>query len=174
MNGNWAVLDMTGHVGASATMASLALTAFWGMVTLGRLVFAKVPIATTRIYHVLPFVLIASFVLIAMLPVGATGMGIAAFALAGIGCSALLPLTISYAQEQLTVMTTAVAGGIIAFYQIGYGIAAFGAGALQDAGITLSTLFGWTAAVALAAGVLSFFVTSSSKPATTTPLVQGP
>ena len=31
-------------------------------------------------------------------------------------------------------MSAAVAGGVIAFYQLGYGIAAFGAGPLQDCG----------------------------------------
>ena len=32
-------------------------------------------------------------------------------------------------------MSASVAGGVIAFYQLGYGIAAFGAGPLQDAGV---------------------------------------
>ncbi len=39
VNGNWAQLDMTG-LGASTTAASLALTAFWAMVTVGRILFA--------------------------------------------------------------------------------------------------------------------------------------
>src|SRR6476619_1075318 len=36
VNGNWSQLDMTSEVGASTTQAALALTAFWAMVTLGR------------------------------------------------------------------------------------------------------------------------------------------
>jgi hypothetical protein len=47
-------------------------------------------------YHVLPFVLGAAFVLIASLPDGNAGLGVVAFGLAGLGCSALLPLTISF------------------------------------------------------------------------------
>ena len=39
-------------------------------------------------------------------------------------------------------MSTPVAGGVIAFYQIGYGIAAFGVGPLVDHGTNLSTLYG--------------------------------
>jgi MFS family permease len=35
MNGNWAQLEMTGQLGASVTLASLALTTFWAMVTAG-------------------------------------------------------------------------------------------------------------------------------------------
>ena len=34
-------------------------------------------------------------------------------------------------------MSAATAGFVIAAYQLGYGIAAFGAGPLQDAGVTL-------------------------------------
>jgi predicted MFS family arabinose efflux permease len=47
---------------------------------------------------------------------------------------------------------------VIAFYQIGYGIAAFGVGPLIDHGTNLSTLYGWTAAAAAAMALLSFAV----------------
>jgi hypothetical protein len=80
-----------------------------------------------------------------------------AFGLAGLGCSALLPLTISFAQKELTAIETAVAGGVIAFYQVGYGIAAFGIGPLVgQAGVSLEMTYGAAAVVALAMGVLSF------------------
>ena len=36
LNGNWSQLDMTSELGASTTEAALALTAFWAMVTVGR------------------------------------------------------------------------------------------------------------------------------------------
>jgi len=105
---------------------------------------------------VLPFLLAAAFVVIAVLPAGAPVAGIAAFALAGLGCSALLPLTISFAEEQLVTMGTSAAGGVIACYQAGYGIAAFGTGPLVDAGVGLPTLFGIAAAAAALMGGLSF------------------
>jgi hypothetical protein len=63
---------------------------------------------------------------------------------------------ISFSQEQLVSMSAVVAGAVIAFYQLGYGIAAFGAGPLQSAGVSLSTIFGFTAIVAVAMGLLSF------------------
>jgi fucose permease len=160
MNGNWSQLDMTTRLGASATQASLALAAFWGMVTVGRVAFAGIgrwlPERVT--YHVLPFVLVVTFVLVAVLPRGSSGAGIAVFALAGLGCSALLPLTISFGEETLTAMSAAAAGAIIAFYQVGYGIAAFGVGPLQKAGLSLPAIFGCTAVVAAALGLLSFIV----------------
>jgi fucose permease len=123
MNGNWAQVDMTSELGASTTEAALALTAFWGMVTVGRVGFAFLRrwIPERWAYHVLPFLLSAVFVLIALLPSGEPGLGILAFGLAGLGCSALLPLTISFGQKDLVVMSAAVAGGVIAAYQLGYG-----------------------------------------------------
>ena len=128
------------------------------MVTAGRVLFALVQqvFSTNRTYHLLPLVLTASFVLIAFLPKGSTGLGVLCFGLAGLGCSALLPLTLSFSQEQLVSMSALVAGAVIACYQLGYGIAAFGAGPLQSAGISLSTIFGISSAFAGAMGVLSF------------------
>jgi hypothetical protein len=58
--------------------------------------------------------LVVTFVLVALLSRGDAVAGIAVFALAGLGCSALLPLTISFGEEDLAVMSAAVAGGIIA------------------------------------------------------------
>ena len=75
--------------------------------------------------------------LVAALTAGPAWRGIAVFALAGLGCSALLPLTISFGQAQLATMATAAAGAIIACYQVGYGLAAFGVGPLLDAGHSL-------------------------------------
>ena len=106
----------------------------------------------------LPVVLVGTFALVAALPDGQPWLGVAVFGLAGLGCSALLPLTISLGQQGLAGMGEAVAGGVIAFYQIGYGIAAFGVGNLVDHGASLSAIFGWTAVAAGGMAVLSFAV----------------
>ena len=165
LNGNWAQLDMT-DLGASTTAAALALTAFWGMVTLGRIGFAAVqrwlPARTS--YHLLPFVVAAAFVLISLLPDDEPALGVLAFGLAGLGCSALLPLTISFGQAELRSIGAAVAGGVIASYQLGYGIAAFGVGPLVDNGVELSTVYAVAAGIAVAMGAWSFVV-SRRKPA---------
>jgi MFS family permease len=171
MNGNWSQLDMTKDLHASATQASLALTAFWGMVTVGRVLFAMIErwFPPHLTYHVLPFLLAVMFVIIAALPAGNPAAGIVAFALAGFGCSALLPLTISFAQEQLVTMGAAVTGAVIACYQLGYGIAAFGTGPLVDAGVGLSTLFGFAAIAAVIMGGLSFTLARKSSPKVAAP-----
>jgi predicted MFS family arabinose efflux permease len=84
---------------------------------------------------------------------------VAAFGLAGLGCSALLPLTVSLGQEQLPAVSAGVAGLVIACYQVGDGVAAFGGGRLQEAGVTLDTLYAGAAVLALAIGVLAVAVT---------------
>jgi MFS family permease len=169
MNGNWAVPYMTKHFGASASMVSLALAIFWSMVTAGRILFAAIEkwFPEKMVCRVLPLVVAAAFIATACVPKTNSLLGILTFALAGLGCSALLPLTISFGQKELTTIAASVAGGLIAFYQIGYGIAAFGVGPLQTwAGLDLNIIYGGTAVVAFAMSVLSFVVTrKSSAPA---------
>jgi fucose permease len=167
MNGNWAVPYMTKHFGASAAIASLALAIFWSMVTAGRILFAAIEnwLPEPLVCRVLPFVVAAAFVATACVPKTNSLLGVLTFALAGLGCSALLPLTISFGQKELTTIAASAAGGLIAFYQIGYGIAAFGVGPLQTwAGLDLNAIFGGTAAVALAMAAVSFVVTRKSSP----------
>jgi predicted MFS family arabinose efflux permease len=156
---------MTSELGASTTVAAIPSTAFWAMVTVGRVVFAAVDrwLAVTTTYHILPFLLAGAFVLIALLPHGATGAGVAAFALAGLACSALLPLTIGFGEKELAAIAAALAGGVIAFYQLGYGIAAFGVGPLLDDGVRLSTVYGFCAVIAIVIGFASFGVTRARR-----------
>jgi hypothetical protein len=61
-------------------------------------------------------------------------------------------------------MGAAVAGAVIACYQLGYGIAAFGTGPLVDAGVGLHALFGFAAIAAVIMGGLSFTLARKSSP----------
>ncbi len=156
-NGNWAVVYMTRTIKADAATASMALAAFWGMVTFGRILFALVGrILPKRIvFKVLPFVIAGAFLFVSQLEMHAVYMGIFGFGLAGLGCSALLPLCISFGTAALPSIRTAVAGCLVAFYLMGYGVAAFAAGALQDLiGINLSAFFMICSGVALFLGLI--------------------
>ncbi|EXI88462.1 MAG: putative transporter [Candidatus Accumulibacter regalis] len=164
INANWASLYMSRELGASATMASLALTAFWGSVTGGRMLFAAIErfLPPRRSCQLLPWVVAGALIGAALLPRSDPLFGIATFALAGLGCSALLPLAISFGQQQLPGMASSVAGGLIAFYQMGYGIAAFGVGPLQGRlGLDLNVIYGATTAVALGLAALAVLVVRS-------------
>jgi predicted MFS family arabinose efflux permease len=113
----------------------------------------------TRTYRLLPFVAAVALALIALLPSGSTAAGVLAFGLAGLGCSALLPLTISFGQRELVVLGSVLAGLLIAAYQVGYGVAAFGVGPLvEHLGIGLPAVYAAAAAVAIVLGLLSFVV----------------
>jgi hypothetical protein len=91
-----------------------------------------------------------------LIPTRNPHLAILAFALAGLG-SALLPLTVSFAEKEFTTITASVAGGLIAFYQIGYGIAAFGVGPLQSrARLEFNPIYAGTAIFALVMSALSF------------------
>jgi MFS family permease len=169
MNGNWASLYMK-KLGATTMLASVALMMFWGTVTAGRIFFAAIEkwFPERLTCEVLPFVVVGAFLAISLLPKGNPYLGILAFTLAGLGCSAILPLTVSFAEEELTTITASVAGGLIAFYQIGYGIAAFGVGPLQSrAQLELNTIYGGTAIFALVMAALPSIRTWSSRPRTT-------
>jgi Major Facilitator Superfamily len=171
MNGNWASLYLTKHFSASTATASFALSMFWSMVTVGRILFAALEkwFPQRLVCRTLPFVVAVAFMTSAWVPKSSSSLGILSFALAGLGCSALLPLAISFGQKELVAITASVAGGLIAFYQIGYGVAAFGVGPLQTwAGLDLSTIYGATAVIACAMAALSFLVTHKSRGTTLT------
>ena len=156
MNGNWSQLDIT-SLGNGPATASLALAGFWAVVTAGRVLVAAIQrwLPSRAAYHSLPFLLAGAFVLIAVLPRNAPVAAVAAFCLAGLGCSALLPLTISLGQQKLAGHQAVVAGAVIACYQAGYGIAAFGVGPLASLGVRLPAIFAASAVVAAVMGGLS-------------------
>ena len=85
--------------------------------------------------------------------------GVLVFALAGLGCSALLPLTISFGQHDLAAVGAALSGLLIASYQVGYGIAAFGYGPIQDVlGVGLAAMFALAAGIAVVMGAMSLAI----------------
>jgi len=155
LNGNWAVLYLSAERGASARAASFALTAFWVMVTLGRVLIASISryVRARWIYVALPILLVAVFQLAAR--VQDASAGILAFGLAGLACSAFLPLSISFGGSEFPQLSAVMAGELIAFYQLGCGVAAFGIGPLRDwIGLPFHTIF---ATGSIIAGLLAAF-----------------
>src|SRR5262249_62328671 len=57
---------------------------------------------------------------------------IVVFGLAGLACSAFFPLCISLSGQAFPQFAAVTSGTLIAFYQSGYGIAAFGVGPLRE------------------------------------------
>jgi fucose permease len=164
LNGNWAILYMKGVLRAPAGLAAVTLTLFWAAATVGRVLFASIDrwLPGPSTFRLLPWVIALAFVATAFAPSSKPELGAAAFGLAGLGCSALLPLTVSLGRE------AASSGPLIACYQIGYGLSAFGIAPLRDhAGLGLRSLFGGAAAIALALAALSAAIVGASRRAGT-------
>jgi len=150
---NWAVIYLQEDAGVSVRDARYALTAFWAMVTVGRLAVATIGgwLSPPRIYPLLPGLMVVAFLWIAMVDGAAAGIG--AFALAGLACSAFLPLTIGFAEACHRDLSEIVSGGMIAAYMLGFGIGSFGLGRLRDAaGIPLSVLYDSSSVLAIVLG----------------------
>ena len=161
MSGNWATIYMVASLGASTTLASIALTVFWVTVTAGRVLFAAIEkwLPERWTYRALPVLLALAFLAISSVPAGHPALAILSFGVAGLGCSALLPLVISFGQAELTTMTASVAGGMIGFYQIGYGLAAFGVGPLQSwGGLSLAGIYFGSTILTLALAAFAFLI----------------
>src|SRR5262249_42715533 len=96
VNGNWSTLYLTQQRSVPTQWASLTLTTFWAMVTVGRVLVAVVSshVSARWIYLGLPALLALAFLVITQ--VSTTLGGILAFGLAGLACSALLPLSLSF------------------------------------------------------------------------------
>ena len=159
LNGNWTIVYLTSERGVSARGAAFALAAFWGMVTLGRVAIALLSryVPAGSIYVGLPVLLLITFQLSSRVQ-GETG-GILAFAMAGLACSAFLPLSISFGGTEFPYLSAVMAGGLIAFYQLGYGVAAFGTGPLRDLiGLPLSTIFAGGSIVALPLALIAALI----------------
>lgn len=161
LNGNWASIYMKSQMDAPIKIQTLALAAFWGMVTFGRVFFALIDkfFKETTAFQLAPFIAMIAFIIITLLPSGSNFWGICTFGLAGLGCSVLLPLIISFGTIQLKTIAASVPGLIIACYLLGYGIAAFGVGPLEEsAHLTLRENFLIGAVVAFILGMISFAI----------------
>jgi MFS family permease len=152
--GNWGT-TLLREGGTTATTANYALAAFWAAVTLGRLLISIAPkrIPSAAIYLALPWGIAGALLLVAALFDRTNG--IVVFAVAGLACSGFFPMTVGYGETAFPELVTIAAGWLIAAYQLGYGIAAFGAGALERV-VSLSVIFAFAAIVA---GVMALLAT---------------
>ena len=159
--GNWSSLYLAGERGLSAAVASLALAAFWACVTLGRVIVAVLTpkVSATAVYLTLPVLIAASNV--AVSGAGSAVTAVLAYAAAGFACSAMLPLSLSLAGQEFPWLGATSSGELIAGYQVGYGITAFGVAPLQSlTGISMAGIYLIGAGIAVALAVVARMVTA--------------
>lgn len=166
LNGNWLSIYMKKNLGASLEIQSLALTAFWGMVTFGRVFYSLMEkyVSERFAFQISPFISAVAFLMIASLKPGSEYWAIAAFGLTGFGCSTLLPLIISFGDKQLGVIASYIPGMVISCYLLGYGIAAFGVGPLEEMEhLSLEKVYVIGAAIAFILGLMSLVIVKTKK-----------
>lgn len=166
LNGNWMTIYLSEHLNATINIQSLALTSFWGMVTFGRFFFACMSkfLSEQAAFQIAPFISSLAFFIIASLVSGQEYWAIIAFGLTGFGCSVLLPLLISFGGKQLKSIAASVPGMIISSYLLGYGVAAFGVGPLEEFGhVSLRTIYVLGAIISLILGLLSLYIVRKRK-----------
>lgn len=162
--GNWSSLYLSGQRGLGVATASAAPAAFWACVTVGRVIVAVLParIPATAVYLLLPVLIVGASVAVSGASTAATA--VLAYAAAGLACSAMLPLSISFAGREFPRLGATSAGELIAGYQIGYGVAAFGVAPLMAAtGLALSGVYLVGAAVAAVLAAVAAVITRSGR-----------
>lgn len=130
--GNWSPIYLKSVKHLSIANANIALSAFWACVTIGRIVLSVISQwVSFRIFYLgLPIFLILIFFLIP--PIEGTWENIAIFSLAGLACSALFPLNVSFGEQSFPTIQIIVSGSLMASYMLGYGLASFGVGLLEQ------------------------------------------
>ena len=133
MFGNWGTTLLVGK-GVTPAAANNGLAAFWASVTIGRLLIAISSrwVRSTAIYLVLPWAIAAALLLMPTAKTATTG--ILVFAFGGFACSGFFPMTVGYGESTFPTFVELAAGWLIAAYQVGYGLAAFGGGAPPERG----------------------------------------
>ena len=130
--GNWAAIYLSEAKALPAEVATLALSVFWAAMVMGRLLVAALVtrIAPLVIWLALPVLMMTAFLLLPGANTPALGLGL--FALAGLGCSAFFPLTISLASAHFPEQAAWVSSMLIAALMVGVGLGSFVIGPLRQ------------------------------------------
>lgn len=146
--GNWSPIYLEQDAGLSMAQASLGLTVFWSMVTVGRVLFTL----GTRwfrpqlVYVPAPFVLGTVFLVLPTLNgalANLVGLGVA-----GLALSFFFPLSISLASGEAPEQVAKISGAMVAAIMLGTGFSANAVGLAREVlGLPVimrfSSLFAW-------------------------------
>lgn len=129
---NWAIIYVHESKELSAAAAAAALSAFWGGLTVGRLIssFIVLKVKPRVLWTILPILMIIAFML---LPSIETPMqAIITFAFAGLACSAFFPLMVAVATEPYPYAVSWIASMLTAALMLGVGIGSYVVGILKN------------------------------------------
>jgi fucose permease len=156
MFGDWGPLFLHEERSISVETAGLALSAFWVAVTGGRSVIAAISrwFSSRNSYRLLPVILAIACLFVPRLSGGTAS--IVSFVVAGLGCSAFFPLTISFGSASRPRRAESAAGLLLAAFMAGQGVGTWGVGSAHDHGLPLGWLFAASAPLALVLAVLAY------------------
>jgi fucose permease len=100
MTGNWMATVLEDHRGASARQVGLAMSGFWGGVTIGRLGLARLPVAPRRL---LVWASTATLVTVALLGVVPVGVALVGLTAVGVAVAPLFPTVVSTTADRVGV-----------------------------------------------------------------------
>ncbi|MEI8124992.1 MAG: MFS transporter [Parachlamydiaceae bacterium] len=157
VDGNWTAAYIRENIIDSIALESITLASFWAMMTAGRVIFGLLNKTFSEYaYQIFPFAAAVAFSILSLLPPGHEFLGIILFAICGMACSILFPLSISFATDSLPEIKTSIPGILLGFYLLGYSITAFGVGLLHDnTSIGLRTIFSLAACMAVVMGFIT-------------------
>ncbi len=159
---NWAVIYLQEDRALPAPVATAALSVFWAALAAGRLLIAAVVLRLSphRVWLALPLMMVA--VLLALPQVRGSAGALAAYAMAGLACSAFFPLTISHAVQRLPSDTAWVSSVLVAALMTGVGLGTYLIAPLREV-LSLAVLFRYSAVYPLLAAVLVIGVIATGR-----------
>jgi len=163
---NWGLLFLHEERGLPEASAGVALSIFWGALVVGRLssAFLVVRISPRRLWLVLPTLMAIALACVPL--IGSRTSAFAVFAVAGLSCSALFPLTVTLASRQFPEHAAPVSSAMIASLMFGVGLASFSIGPLRHF-LSLAQIFRASMAYPLRVLVLQVAIsTGISRPTT--------
>ncbi len=162
--GNWGPIFLHQGKHLMPASADFALSLFWGIITLGRIatVFLSFVVPARYLYCSMPPIILIGLIL--LYPFVSESWLFLSFAIAGLGCSAMLPLSIGFAQERFTSIAPLISGVMIGTYMLGFGLASQGVGLIYKfLHISFSTLFASLSGPVILLFLLCVFVTYEEK-----------
>jgi MFS family permease len=141
---------------------SVALASLWGAtLAAGRVMLAAVDRWLSGLAraagYLLPILSLAALIAVGVISRQLGLATVAIFALAGLGCAALLPLSMCNCPKDVTAVSAALAGGVVA-YQLAYGMVAQGLRPRIGDGTSVMPIFAAAALIGLLMSLLAFAV----------------
>ncbi len=129
---NWIIIYLVQEKGQKPAVASLALTLFWGAILFGRLftIWLKAAINFKLLFRLSPYLVALSLILLPL--AGSTYSILALTTFAGLAFSTIFPFIFSYGNARCQGQEVAISGAITAAFILGFGVAAFGVGYIDE------------------------------------------